>query len=592
MANKVVVITVTKIESDIVESFVRHTLTFADEIIIADNGSSDGTWEILQHLRDEGLPLHCRRLLPKVEFAHDEMMLSLLWDALDNHGADLVLPLDTDEFLIGTEPGISCRDVLRKLPSDDIYALKLVKYNPEVPYVDSTAFLLQGICRREAPPREVKTYKVVVGAKGLPPGRTFRYVPGCHSAYAALPSGDENITLTALPDLHLAHFHWRSDERYLIKSILGWPGMVCQYTAYTANCSYMKDIYESIIRGNRQGFQPSFGTKSESVNIASYCAPQVMRYGNEAKLDGLATSMLECVKIAEAYVEEKVLRLVRRVDLLLPYFGDMAALRQALCLAREQTYPHINLFILNLTASDIPPGSLLDGSPVARVIPLAGISHEQGEATLNRELNGDYVQWILPGSYLEPPHVNRLLALTETQSMRLSLYMFSGAAPFTPLHPYVDLCGAYSYDNVDAKKLWPRLLAQGRYPVGGLDNLLLPRQVMHDCHWLLACLTATGLQLMSAWRALLGVTAKIFVTRGNATATRCVTAEEYIYHQLDWFNLLNEDNSLLDDEGLRAALALWRDNYLSLSANESLRNTEAWSAYAKTAAIFFSRGAL
>ena len=44
--NRIVVVSVTKIESDILESFVRHSLTFADEILIADNGSCDGASEI------------------------------------------------------------------------------------------------------------------------------------------------------------------------------------------------------------------------------------------------------------------------------------------------------------------------------------------------------------------------------------------------------------------------------------------------------------------------------------------------------------------------------------------------------------------
>lgn len=54
---KIVLVSMVKNEADIIESFVRHSLTYADELIIADHQSSDGTWEMLQKLRAEGLPL-------------------------------------------------------------------------------------------------------------------------------------------------------------------------------------------------------------------------------------------------------------------------------------------------------------------------------------------------------------------------------------------------------------------------------------------------------------------------------------------------------------------------------------------------------
>ncbi len=46
-----------KNEMDIIESFVRHTLGFADLLIVADHKSTDRTREILESLQAEGLPL-------------------------------------------------------------------------------------------------------------------------------------------------------------------------------------------------------------------------------------------------------------------------------------------------------------------------------------------------------------------------------------------------------------------------------------------------------------------------------------------------------------------------------------------------------
>jgi glycosyltransferase involved in cell wall biosynthesis len=42
-----------KNEADIIRSVLRHGRTWADRIIVQDNGSTDGTWEIVQELADE-----------------------------------------------------------------------------------------------------------------------------------------------------------------------------------------------------------------------------------------------------------------------------------------------------------------------------------------------------------------------------------------------------------------------------------------------------------------------------------------------------------------------------------------------------------
>ena len=109
-ACRIVAISMVKNEMDVIESFVRHTLGFADLLIVADHKSTDQTREILEKLRDEGLPLIIEDVRTAI-YEQADVMTHLLWEAADVQKADLVVPLDADEFLVPTG-GASCRAVL------------------------------------------------------------------------------------------------------------------------------------------------------------------------------------------------------------------------------------------------------------------------------------------------------------------------------------------------------------------------------------------------------------------------------------------------------------------------------------------------
>lgn len=97
----IVAVSMVKNEMDIIESFVRHTLTFADRMIIADHQSTDRTRDILEQLQVEGLPIVIKSL-HIARHAQSEVMTQLAQEAADAYEADLILPLDADEFLIPT----------------------------------------------------------------------------------------------------------------------------------------------------------------------------------------------------------------------------------------------------------------------------------------------------------------------------------------------------------------------------------------------------------------------------------------------------------------------------------------------------------
>ena len=100
--NKIVVVSMVKNIGDIVESFVRHCLSFADEIIVSEHRSSDDTYDILQKLQKEGLPVFLEQCT-MIEQAQSEIITRLLYQAVNIHDADIVIPLDGDEFIVNTD---------------------------------------------------------------------------------------------------------------------------------------------------------------------------------------------------------------------------------------------------------------------------------------------------------------------------------------------------------------------------------------------------------------------------------------------------------------------------------------------------------
>jgi protein O-GlcNAc transferase len=89
-------------EEDILESFVRHSLRFVDELRLIDHISTDRTAAILAALQAEGLPLRVSRHTGLAQM-QDILSTRLAREAFRD-GADWVIPLDADEFIDAPDP--------------------------------------------------------------------------------------------------------------------------------------------------------------------------------------------------------------------------------------------------------------------------------------------------------------------------------------------------------------------------------------------------------------------------------------------------------------------------------------------------------
>ncbi|MEI6498436.1 MAG: class I SAM-dependent methyltransferase [bacterium] len=121
-------ITMVKNEIDIIETFIRYNLNFLDKMVILDNGSTDGTLEVILELIREGLPID-------LVFDHNpayiqaEIITSLMYDTIEKYNPDFILPLDADEF-ITTYKNVDIKKMIASFPEDSLTYLSWVTYVP------------------------------------------------------------------------------------------------------------------------------------------------------------------------------------------------------------------------------------------------------------------------------------------------------------------------------------------------------------------------------------------------------------------------------------------------------------------------------
>ena len=104
-------------EADIIGVTVAQMLTQVDHVIVEDNGSTDGTLDILAHLGVE--------VLHDPNFAHNQSARTSALAAYAAHerGAAIVVPFDADEFFYSPFGRIA--DVLAEHPQGSIFTARL-----------------------------------------------------------------------------------------------------------------------------------------------------------------------------------------------------------------------------------------------------------------------------------------------------------------------------------------------------------------------------------------------------------------------------------------------------------------------------------
>lgn len=121
---RIITLSMIKNEADIVETFVRFTLNFASKMVFIDNGSTDGSTEILKALAEEGLPIEIHM---EAHRFYDQYFLEnqYIRKIAEENQFDFLIPLDVDEFLASDG---NVLEQLETLPSDQVTMLNWRTY--------------------------------------------------------------------------------------------------------------------------------------------------------------------------------------------------------------------------------------------------------------------------------------------------------------------------------------------------------------------------------------------------------------------------------------------------------------------------------
>lgn len=300
-----------KNEMDIIESFVRYNANIFDGMIILDNGSTDNTLKILKLLKSDGLPLF---IIVDQDKEYDQVtkMNQLLYKAVKDHEADIIVPLDADEFLISSTRG-NPRKILEKIEDSIFYKVKWRTYIPDFNRNEKFIPAKINFSRDES---LEKFYKVII-PKELVKKYEVRLTTGNHDL--VYDKKYENLIKPVINDkLRIAHFPIRSKEQTASKIMVGWIYILCRPERRESDGFHWQKIFnklkedENIENEDIINFAKLFALIDEDMEIKlddkpidlTFCKNIQIKYTNN-KINPIANLLEACEWLSLTYLNLK-----------------------------------------------------------------------------------------------------------------------------------------------------------------------------------------------------------------------------------------------------------------------------------------------
>ena len=208
---RIVSLTYARNEEDILEAFVRHHVGAIDLMFFILHRSTDDSKRILEQLQQEGMPVIFEES-DDLGYMQNEAVTRLMHRVARDEQADWIVPLDSDEFLVGI--GAEPRSVFASFP-DDMLSIPWRTYVPMASDPDDRNMLKRITHRPASNPQE--TQKMCIPKK-IATNEGMRIAMGNHCVI----EGKSKVSSIPCPRLALAHFPVRTPSQVMHKVLLGW----------------------------------------------------------------------------------------------------------------------------------------------------------------------------------------------------------------------------------------------------------------------------------------------------------------------------------------------------------------------------------
>ena len=261
-------ISMVKNEMDVIESFVRYHINIFDGMIFLDNRSTDKTVNILTLLKNEGLPIYIFEDEDE-EFNFAKKINQILLIAVKKFKADIIVPLDADEFLISSKKG-NPRKILNRI---EFPTFSLAKWKTFVPTFDKNndeKFIPSKIIYARDDAVE-KFYKAIL-PRELVEKYNVELVNGSHDLTYD-KKHKNSIKRFYNSDLIIAHYPIRSKEQTISKIVVGWINELNRFDRKEGENFHWEKIFNKIKKSEEidnedvVNFAKEFALKDDNLQV-------------------------------------------------------------------------------------------------------------------------------------------------------------------------------------------------------------------------------------------------------------------------------------------------------------------------------------
>lgn len=532
-ANKLAAIAMVKNEADIIESFARHVLCIVDVLLVTNHMSTDGTGDILCKLQAEGLPVRLGEFREAGQH-QAQVMTRMLQRAVREEGADLVLALDGDEFPVALQGSSWLRTYLQGLDSSVVYQLPWVDYELKQPEKQQDKFLLARPAWRQRAANPLG--KVMLGAEVVL-RQQLSIEQGNHVAKPPELMGTMFGVATepVVEGVHLAHFPRRSEAQQISKNLCMWLSNLSAFTEYTYYAMDYQPAFRAFVEG-RTLRRTARGERQEA-QLGAYKEECRLRYTSK-EVRPIANVLRQAEQLAAEHGLWRALAGKPAVSVLLVWDGRREPFLASWQSVLTQSYLPQEIFVLDFAGQGMEAVQAEIGvAPLSTRI-LSGDVFTQ----LEQLVQGEFVQWVLPGDVLLPDKLRDMTALLCAQQQTALAINVTDKRETGWVPGYLGIDADRLAYYFLGSKLRRALLQQGESCRSNLTGMLFRRELMTETHFLRGAFMEGRLLPLTLWSISLqdermaALVQRSFVRE----AEHDWTAEERILLEMEYFYLLEQ----------------------------------------------------